>query len=247
MDNETIITTLIFMVPVAKAFMCISFLLIWAALLGQAPSGKLGMWINILFFLLASLGLFNTFFHLDLNRTDYFANTEGDTDWIMLVGIITMPVIVALTGLRVGYLTYHSDSYAISNEGVFGTMAQYMPIVIANHIGIIQYTTTPFDELSGYDPGELIGKDLKVIMPERYKHRHDRGMAHYVETKEARIVGKPVTVEMLRKDGTEITIQLALNVVDVDGLPWFVAALWEKEENTPDTLISKYEIERNKQ
>lgn len=137
------------------------------------------------------------------------------------------------------------DEFVISNEGVFGTIAQAMPIIVADSVGIIQHTTPAFDELARSGPGELIGKDLKTIMPERYRGKHDGGMEHYVRTREARIVGTVVMVEMLRMDGTEVPVYLALNTTEVDGLPWFIASMWEKMAETPDTMVSDYERARS--
>lgn len=132
---------------------------------------------------------------------------------------------------------FRDGGWVIAEDGVFATLARAMPIIVSNHMGVIQYTTPAFDELGLFKPKELVGKDLKTIMPDRYKGRHDGGMQHYIQTREKRIVGKVVTVEMLRGDGTEVPVYLALTTADIEGCPWFVAALWQKEPHHPDQII----------
>lgn len=166
-------------------------------------------------------------------------NQAADTGVRLLLAV---SIIWALVGASIAFpgliQRIRQDPYEVSLDGVFGTLAKAMPIIVANHRGIIQHTTPAFDELARCGPGELVGKDLKVIMPHRYRGVHDAGIQHYVQTREARIVGTVVTVEMLRQDGTEVPVYLALNTTDVDGVPWFVAALWEKTPLTPEAVIA---------
>jgi formylmethanofuran dehydrogenase subunit D len=61
-------------------------------------------------------------------------------------------------------------------------------------------------------------------------------MRRYIETREPHIIGTVVAIDMLRRDGTEIPVYLALNTTDVDGKPWFVASIWRKAVVEPDTL-----------
>ena len=126
------------------------------------------------------------------------------------------------------YWRWRHPEPTIVQEGVFGTLAQALPIIVSDDQGTIQFTTPEFDELVGAVPGELIGKSLDVIMPERYVAGHHFGMQRYIETREPHIVGTVVVIDMLRRDGVEIPVYLALNTADVDGKPWFVASIWAR-------------------
>lgn len=131
------------------------------------------------------------------------------------------------------------DDLVISEAALFSTMAQAMPIIVVDQHGTIQYTTTAFESLARAEPDALIGKDLKTIMPERYWKPHDAGVHSYLATGNTRIIGRVVTVEMLRLDGTECPVYLALNTADVDEQPWFVGSMWKKEPDIPDALLSR--------
>ncbi len=139
------------------------------------------------------------------------------------------------------YWRWRHPESTIIQEGVFGTLAQALPIIVSNHEGTIQHTTAEFDALVGAVPGALIGKPLEVIMPKRYHAGHDHGMKRYIETREPHIIGTVVSIDMLRQGGVEIPVHLALNTTEVDGNPWFVASIWPRQIIEPEVLKPKYE------
>ncbi len=154
--------------------------------------------------------------------------------WCMISAMIAFPKLIARFRKR------PADTYELNQAAVFGTLAQAMPIIVSNHEGTIQHTTAEFDALVGAVPGNLIGKQLETIMPERYIAGHAHGMQRYIETREPHIMGTVVVIDMLRRDGVEIPVYLALNTVDVGGKPWFVASIWPKPEVELEALVSTF-------
>jgi len=150
--------------------------------------------------------------------------------WCVISGLFVLPRLLQRFRNRPG------DIYEINQAAVFGALGQSLPIIVSNHEGTIQHTTAEFDALVGTVPGDLIGKQLETIMPERYHAGHDHGMKRYIETREPHIIGTVVAIDMLRRDGVEIPVYLALNTTDVDGKPWFVASIWPKPQVVPETL-----------
>jgi two-component system, cell cycle sensor histidine kinase and response regulator CckA len=63
----------------------------------------------------------------------------------------------------------------------------------------------------GWSAQETIGRDLTMLMPERFRAGHRAGVARLVATGEPKLVGTgPVQLEGLRRDGTEFPIELTL-------------------------------------
>ena len=63
----------------------------------------------------------------------------------------------------------------------------------------------------GYESTEAIGRPLTMLMPERYRESHLKGIEHFISTGFASVIGKTVELHGLRKDGTEFPFELALS------------------------------------
>jgi light-regulated signal transduction histidine kinase (bacteriophytochrome) len=70
-----------------------------------------------------------------------------------------------------------------------------------------------------------LGKPLTLLMPERFHDLHRSGIRRYVETREARVVGKTVELEGRRKDGTEFPIELSLGAAPLAGSTMFTGVI----------------------
>ena len=83
-------------------------------------------------------------------------------------------------------------------------------IVAADRDGNISYWNPGAAHMFGYTAGEVIGRPLTLLMPERYQEDHRRGMQRYLETAEPRVVGRTVELHGRRKDGAEFPLELSL-------------------------------------
>ena len=83
-------------------------------------------------------------------------------------------------------------------------------IVVGNGRGIIVSWNRAASRLFGYSVEEIIGQPLTVLMPERYRAAHERGMARIEATGKGTLIGSVVELHGLRKDGEEFPIELSL-------------------------------------
>ncbi|MCZ2355652.1 MAG: PAS domain S-box protein [Bacteroidia bacterium] len=66
-------------------------------------------------------------------------------------------------------------------------------------------------KMFGYTADEIIGKKVMTIIPDKYKDLHIRGVENYIQTEKPKIMGSPVEVSGLKKNGTEFPIELTLS------------------------------------
>lgn len=68
-------------------------------------------------------------------------------------------------------------------------------------------------DMLGYSEAELVGQNVKVLMPSRWGDSHDGYLEQYQRTGEAHVIGKGREVEALHRDGHSIPVHLAVSEV----------------------------------
>ena len=105
-------------------------------------------------------------------------------------------------------------------------------IVIADPGGCIRYANSQVRTLLGYEPAELIGQSIEQLLPERLRARHVTHRAHYVQRPSARPMGTGLDLYALRKDGTEVPVEISLSPIRTEGARELnVAALRDASES----------------
>lgn len=76
--------------------------------------------------------------------------------------------------------------------------------------GILLSCNPAGERIFGYSRTELIGQNVRILMPEPYTSEHDRYLARYNATHEPRVIGIGREVIGLRKDGSTFPMDLAV-------------------------------------
>ncbi|MGI9648827.1 MAG: PAS domain S-box protein [Acidimicrobiia bacterium] len=103
-------------------------------------------------------------------------------------------------------------------------------IITADSDGRIITWNPAAEAIFGHSEQEAVGELLTIIIPERFHTQHHEGLARVVGTGETHIIGQTVEVAGLRKDGTEIPIELALATWVTDGDRFFSGIIRDVSE-----------------
>jgi len=110
------------------------------------------------------------------------------------------------------------------SEALFRAVENISPdaIVTIDHRGHIQSFSPAAERLFGYGSAEVVGQNVKLLMPPRYRDRHDQFLANYLATGERHIIGIGRVVTGERKDGSTFPMEILVDETVVAGERVFV-------------------------
>ena len=90
-------------------------------------------------------------------------------------------------------------------------------IISIDQTGLIESINPATETLFGYSAAELIGQNVKILMPEPYRSQHDGYIRQYRHTGQRRIIGIGRDVTGRRKDGSTFPMHLSVSEYEIDG------------------------------
>lgn len=82
-------------------------------------------------------------------------------------------------------------------------------VISIDERGAILFANPATVRIFGYDPTELIGKPLTVLMPELLRKLHEKGFSRYLATGQRHINWQGTELTALRKNGQEFPVEIS--------------------------------------
>src|SRR4029077_11229654 len=105
-----------------------------------------------------------------------------------------------------------STQAALSREAHLRSILETIPdaMIVIDERGAMQSFSSAAARLFGYSAGEVLGQNIKMLMPSPYRESHDGYLERYLRTGERRIIGIGRVVVGERRDGSTFPMELSV-------------------------------------
>jgi PAS domain S-box-containing protein len=107
----------------------------------------------------------------------------------------------------------------LADQGIFRALldAAPDPTVVVDAHGRIVFANLQVERILGYAPRELVGEAIEVLVPERYRGSHVGHRSRFIGDPRVRPMGSGLQLYCLKRDGSEIPIEISLSPVTTGG------------------------------
>jgi PAS domain S-box-containing protein len=147
----------------------------------------------------------------------------GPTPEARIWGAQASIVGVAFCALLLGAAFAERRQHAAVMAAVLNTIEE--AIITIDAKGMVKDLNPAAARVFGYSPDEVIGCNVKVLMPEPYSREHDDYVSNYLKTGQAKLIGRGREVSGRRKDGSIFPMELAVTEMTVSGRRMFTGVV----------------------
>jgi PAS domain S-box-containing protein len=141
----------------------------------------------------------------DIGHFGTLGSTTEAGIWGAQAGILG----IALCALLLAAVFAERRKHAAVAAAVLNTVED--AIITIDHEGSINDLNPAAARVFGYSSEEVIGRNVKMLMPEPYRREHDGYLSNYLRTNKAKMIGLGREVAGRRKDGSIFPMELAVS------------------------------------
>ncbi|MFT2090686.1 two-component system sensor histidine kinase NtrB [Paraglaciecola sp. 2405UD69-4] len=98
-------------------------------------------------------------------------------------------------------------------------------MIVIDHRGAIEVFNHAAERMFGYQAKDVIGANVRILMPQPYQDAHDGYLQHFNETKQAKVIGIGREVKAQKSNGEIFPIELSVGEVKKSSHPQFVGII----------------------
>ncbi len=149
---------------------------------------------------------------------------------------------IAWFGERLQHSRREADAREAHLRSILDTVPEAM--IVIDERGLIQSFSPAAERLFGYRAGEVLGRNIKMMMPAPYRDNHDAYIGRYLRTGEKRIIGIGRVVVGERKDGSTFPMELAVGEMAAGATRYFTGFIRDlTERQQQDARLQELQAE----
>jgi PAS domain S-box-containing protein len=111
------------------------------------------------------------------------------------------------------------------------TAETHLAVVMADHRGVINEVNDNFTAAFGWTREEIVGKRLETIIPKRLRDTHRLGFSRFLRSGRPTILGQPLELKVLTKDGRECDATHTIVAERIGGNWTFAATIQQRAKS----------------
>lgn len=172
-----------------------------------------------------------------------------------LLSILLIALLVALLWWTATAVSRQGRVIRAAEQGVRDSEARHRAlfevsvygVITIDERGTVESANPAAERLFGYTQGEMVGRNVCMLMPEPYHGQHDAYLANYLRTGERKIIGIGREVSGRRKDGSTFPMDLAVSEFVLNGKRHFqgvVQDITERRQSEEALRQSRTDLDR---
>ena len=146
----------------------------------------------------------------------------------LFIAVLSTVIFLAVIFIIIINLMYRRSSSLIQTSEAFTRSIVEQAadsIITIDDKGIVLSMNVATEKIFLYSKEEVIGQNIKMLMPEFYRNKHDGYLNNYLETGTKKIIGTAREVKGQRKDGSVFPLRLAVRESQINNNKIFIGTL----------------------
>ncbi len=203
----------------AKIFIALAVWVISLAALAllwlRKPHSLLDMWLMVIMVI----------WILDVALAAVLNHGRYDVGWYMgrVYGLMAASFVLIALLLENGKLYVQLASASARERAYLSNL--HDPVVTIDANGMVCSANLALNRVLGYSSGELLGRNVSVLVPELQRSEHDGYIQRYLQTGNAHVIGASREVVGQHENGDLVPLELSVSEFSHDGEKFFIGTL----------------------
>lgn len=119
--------------------------------------------------------------------------------------------------------------------------------VVTNAAGKIVMVNPSACRMFGYSPAEVVGREIEILVPTKYRHTHVKQRDGFYQKPENRVMGHGRDLHGTKKDGTEFPVEVSLSTYQQNGERYvtaFIVDITHRKEIERNMILQQQQLEK---